>query len=136
MTAAGQNGATWWGHRLHATKIETGRHQTAPNPLQYLKERIMRFVSAHVIACMTRQDVTRLLKRFQEEANDDVRNVRILCDTLSGRMVCEWDARDRLTLIEWLKKCNVQLRGTGEWVMSVQYESVGDTLVSPTRSNN
>lgn len=91
----------------------------------------MRFVSAHAIACMTRQDVARLLKRFQEEADEDVKNIRVLCDTLSGRMLCEWEARDRLTLIEWLKKCNVQLRGTGEWVMSVQYESVGDTLVTP-----
>ena len=77
---------------------------------------------------MTRQDVARLLKRFQEEANDDVRNIRVLCDTLSGRMVCEWEARDKLTLIEWLKKCNVQLRGTGEWVMTVQYASVDDEL--------
>lgn len=91
----------------------------------------MKFVSAHAIACMTRQDVARLLQRFQEEADEDVQNIRVLCDTLSGRMLCEWEARDRLTLIEWLKKCNVQLRGTGEWVMSVQYESVGDTLVTP-----
>ena len=89
----------------------------------------MRFVSTHAIAYMTRQDVVRLLKRFQEQANDDVSNIRVLCDTLSGRMVCEWEARDKLTLIEWLKKCNVQLRGTGEWVMTVQYESVDDELV-------
>lgn len=93
----------------------------------------MKFISAHAIACMTRQDVARLLKRFQEEANDDVSNIRVLCDTLSGRMVCEWEARDKLTLIEWLKKCNVQLRGTGEWVMAVQYESFGNELVSSTR---
>ncbi len=91
----------------------------------------MKFISAHAIACMTRQDVARLLKRFQEEADEDVQNIRVLCDTLSGRMLCEWEARDRLTLIEWLKKCNVHLRGTGEWVMSVQYESVGDELVTP-----
>ncbi len=96
----------------------------------------MRFVSAHAIACMTRQDVARLLKRFQEEANDDVSNIRVLCDTLSGRMVCEWEARDRLTLIEWLKNCNVQIRGTSEWVMAVQYESVGDELVALTRQGN
>ena len=95
----------------------------------------MRFVSAHAIACMTRQDVARLLKRFQEEANDDVSNIRVLCDTLSGRMVCEWEARNRLTLIEWLKKCNVQIRGTSEWVMAVQYESVGDKLVVSPRYN-
>ncbi len=97
---------------------------------------MMRFVSAHAIACMTRQDVARLLKRFQKEANEDVNNIRVLCDTLSGRMVCEWEARDRLTLIEWLKKCNVQLRGTGEWIMSVQYESDGDEMVTPKRMDN
>lgn len=95
----------------------------------------MRFISAHAIACMTRQDVARLLKRFQEEANEDVRNMRVLCDTLSGRMVCEWEASDKLTLIEWLKKCNVQIRGTGEWVMSVQYESVNDELIAATQRN-
>lgn len=95
----------------------------------------MRFVSAHAIACMTRQDVARLLKRFQEQANDDVNNIRVLCDTLSGRMVCEWEASDKLTLIEWLKKCNVQIRGTGEWIMSVQYESVDDQLITPTQRN-
>ena len=94
----------------------------------------MRFVSAHAIACMTRQDVARLLKRFQEEETADVSNIRVLCDTLSGRMLCEWEARDRVTLIEWLKKCNVQLRGTGEWVMTVQYESVGDELRVPSEN--
>ena len=93
-----------------------------------------KFVSAHIIACMTRQDVARLLKRFREEGNAEVRNTRILCDTLSGRMVCEWEARDRVTLVEWLKKCNVQLRGTGEWVMAVQYESIDDALVVPSRT--
>lgn len=87
----------------------------------------------HAIACMTRQDVARLLQRFQEEGNDDVSNIRVLCDTLSGRLVCEWEARDKLTLIEWLKKCDVQLRGTGEWIMTVQYESVDDQLVSSVR---
>lgn len=95
-----------------------------------------KFVTVHAIACMTRQDVARLLKRFQEEANADVRNIRVLCDTLSGRMICEWEARDRVTLIEWLKRCNVQLRGTGEWIMSVQYESVDADLVAPTRRKN
>lgn len=94
----------------------------------------MRFVSVHAIACMTRQDVARLLKRFQEEKTADVSNIRVLCDTFSGRMLCEWEARDRVTLIEWLKTCNVQLRGTGEWVMTVQYESVGDELRVPSEN--
>lgn len=99
------------------------------------KLKMPKFVSAHVIACMTRQDVSRLLKRFKEEGNADVINIRVLCDTLSGRMVCEWEARDSVTLIEWLKKCNVQIRGTGEWLMAVQYESIDDELVVPPRHN-
>jgi len=97
------------------------------------KLKMPKFVSAHAIACMTRQDVSRLLKRFREEENADVINIRVLCDTLSGRMVCEWEARDSVTLIEWLKKCNVQIRGTGEWLMTVQYESIDDELVVPPR---
>ena len=95
-----------------------------------------KFITTHAIACMTRQDVARLLKRFREAENAEVQNVRVLCDTLSGRLVCEWEARDRTTLIAWLKTCNVQLRGTGEWLMTVQYESVGDELVTPTRQPN
>ena len=99
------------------------------------KLKVPKFVSAHVIACMTRQDVARLLKRFKEEENTDVQNIRVLCDTLSGRMVCEWEARDRVALVEWLKKCNVQIRGTGEWLMAVQYESVDAELVIPQRDD-
>ena len=99
------------------------------------KLKLPKFVSTHAIACMTRQDVSRLLKRFKEEENADVINIRVLCDTLSGRLVCEWEARDSVTLIEWLKKCNVQIRGTGEWLMTVQYESVEDELVVPPRHN-
>ncbi len=92
-----------------------------------------KFITTHAIACMTRQDVARLLKRFREEATADVKNIRVLCDTLSGRMVCEWEARDRTLLIAWLKGCNVQLRGSGEWLMSVQYESAGDELIALPR---
>ena len=63
-----------------------------------------KFVSVHIIACMTRQDVERLLVRFATEKSDGVKNLRVQCDTLSGRMVCEWEAPDRDTLVKWLKK--------------------------------
>jgi hypothetical protein len=89
----------------------------------------MKFVTVHVIACMTRQDVERLIKRFAEEANDKVKNLRLQCDTISGRMSCEWEASDRLTLIEWLKRCNVQLRGGSEWIMQVQIEAVEGEII-------
>ncbi|MCH8294532.1 hypothetical protein IH992_25900 [Candidatus Poribacteria bacterium] len=88
-----------------------------------------KFATVHVIACMTRQDVERLIKKFGEEENDKVRNLHVLCDTLSGRLICEWEASDRLTLVEWLKRCNVHLRGTSEWIMQVQIEAVEGELM-------
>ena len=127
--AVGRNGAILLARPSHANRflplVRMGE-VTSPHG-----KNMPKFVSTHVIACMTRQDVARLLKRFKEEENTDVRNIRVLCDTLSGRMVCEWEASNRVALIEWLKKCNVQIRGTGEWIMAVQYESVDDELVVP-----
>ena len=78
---------------------------------------------------MTRQDMERLIKKISEEENDEVRNLRLLYDTLSGRLICEWQASDRLTLVEWLKRCNVHLRGTSEWIMQVQIEAVEGELM-------
>jgi hypothetical protein len=90
-----------------------------------------KFVSAHIIACMTRQDVERLLKRFaEEEESEGVKNLRVQCDTMSGRMVCEWEAPDRDTLVKWLKKCDVHFRGGSEWLMRVQLESVEGKMVT------
>ena len=83
-----------------------------------------KFVSAHIIACMTRQDVEKLVKRFIEEESDGVKNLKVQCDTILGRMVCEWEAPDRNTLVEWLKERHVHFRGGGEWVMRVQIEAV------------
>ena len=88
-----------------------------------------KFISAHIIACMTRQDVEKLVQRFADEASDGVKNLRVQCDTVSGRMVCEWQAPDMNTLVAWLKQRNVHLRGGGEWVMRVQLEAVEGRMV-------
>jgi hypothetical protein len=89
-----------------------------------------KFVSAHIIACMTRQDVERLVKRFAEAEREGVKALRVQCDTVSGRMVCEWEAPDLNTLVEWLKKRNVNIRGSGEWIMRVQLEAVEGKMVT------
>lgn len=82
-----------------------------------------KFVSAHIIACMTRQDVEKLVRRFAEESSDGVKNLRVQCDTMLGRMICEWEAPDVGTLVKWLEKRNVRFRGSDEWVMRVQLEA-------------
>ena len=90
----------------------------------------MKFVSAHVIACMTRQDVERLVKRFVEESGDGVRNLSVRCDTVLGRMVCEWEAPEKDALVKWLEKRHVRFRGSDEWVMQVQIEAIEGVMVT------
>lgn len=82
-----------------------------------------RFISAHVTTCMTRQDLDRLLKRLLREATAEVKLLHVNCDTVSGRMVCEWEAENQDDLVAWLGKRNVRFRGQEEWCMRVQLES-------------
>ena len=87
-----------------------------------------KFVSAHIIACMTRQDVERLAKRFIAEESNGIKSLKVQCDTVLGRMVCEWESPDRDTLVEWLKGCHVHIRGDDEWIMRVQLETVDNEI--------
>ncbi|MSS71327.1 MAG: hypothetical protein EXS64_07540 [Candidatus Latescibacteria bacterium] len=89
-----------------------------------------KFITAHITSCMTRQDVERLVKRFAEESSDGVRNLRTQCDTVLGRMVCEWEAPDREALVRWLAGRNVRFRGQEEWVMHVQMELAEGKIVT------
>lgn len=82
-----------------------------------------KFISVHVVACLTRQAITELTKRFQNASNDTVRHQHSWCDTVAGRMICEWSAPDRETLVRWLERQNVRIRGQSEWIMQVQFES-------------
>ncbi len=90
-----------------------------------------RFVSVHVTSCMTRQDVDRLVRRFFQDTSGDVRCLRVQCDTVAGRMVCEWEGPDSDTIKNWLVAKNVRFRGTEEWLMRVQMESTDGTLTTP-----
>mgnify|MGYP006278778029 CR=1 FL=1 len=87
-----------------------------------------KFVTVHVIACLTKQDIQRLVERFYEASDDRVRNHRVWADNVSGRMVCEWSAVDRETLVAWLEDQNVRLRGESEWVIQAQLEAIDGIL--------
>lgn len=82
-----------------------------------------RYLTAHVTSCMTRQDVERLAKRFEVEGTGVIRHLRTVCDTVEGRMVCEWEAPDREALVDWLKQRSVRFRSDAEWIMAVQIEA-------------
>jgi len=85
------------------------------------------FLSAHVVACLTRQAVTGLTERFQQESGEHVKHLHSWCDTMSGRMICQWSATDKETLLEWLENRNVRIRGSSEWIMQVQFEAGENT---------
>ena len=84
----------------------------------------VRYITAHITSCMTRQDLEKLVRRFVTESSDGVTNRRVQCDTVAGRMVCEWEAPDSDALKAWLAKRNVRFRGADEWIITVQMEAV------------
>jgi hypothetical protein len=84
----------------------------------------MRLITAHITSCMTRQDLEKLVRRFMTESDGGVKSVRVQCDTMAGRMICEWEAPDSDTLTKWLAKRNVRFRSSEEWIMTVQMEAV------------
>jgi hypothetical protein len=73
---------------------------------------------------MTRQDLDRLLKRLRRDGEAGVVKLqRVRCDTVGGRMVCEWEAPDREVLVDWLADRNIRFRSSEEWCMRVQLDS-------------
>lgn len=82
-----------------------------------------KFLSVHVVACLTRQAITGLVERLQRASDEEVRHLHAWCDTIAGRMICQWEAKDKDTLVRWLEKHNVRIRGNSEWVMQVEFES-------------
>ena len=88
-----------------------------------------KFLTTHVTSCMTRQDVEKLTKRFLAESSGDIKIQRVQCDTLEGRMICEWEAPDKETLVGWLEKRNVRFRSDQEWAIRVQMETRDGKIV-------
>lgn len=74
-----------------------------------------KFVSVHITTQITRQQIEQLVKRFADASNGGIRNLRLQCNTIVGRMICEWEAPDADALMEWLESLNVRFRGSGEW---------------------
>jgi len=84
---------------------------------------VPRYVSAHVIACMPHQRLKLLLQEMQA-AQGEVRHVRAYCDTMQGRMVCEFEAPDGDVLAAWLADQNISY----QWLFRVEFYAEGDDL--------
>ncbi len=48
-----------------------------------------KFISAHVTTQITRQQIEQLVKRFAEASSGGIRHLRLQCNTIVGRMICE-----------------------------------------------
>ena len=82
-----------------------------------------KYISVHVVACLTRQAISNLIQGFKQNENDQVKHLHSWCDTVAGRMINEWQATDKETLIDWLEKQNIKFRGDSEWLIQVQFEA-------------
>lgn len=72
------------------------------------------YLSMHIIACMTRQALTRLIATLQ--AAQEVTLVRASASQLAGRLVCEFDAPDQETLLRFF----AAHRLTYDWIIRVE----------------
>ena len=79
-----------------------------------------RYITSHIIACMPHQRLQKLLVELQSETGE-VRNLRAYCDTIQGRMVCEFDAPSGDVLSEWLKERKINC----QWLFKVEFFAEG-----------
>ncbi|MBI2191855.1 MAG: hypothetical protein HYU36_07720 [Planctomycetes bacterium] len=65
-----------------------------------------RYLTVHVIACVTRQNLKRLADRLREDS--EVRLVRLVADTLEGAMIGEFESPSGDVLRAYLARQQVQ----------------------------
>lgn len=74
------------------------------------------------MACMTKQEVEKLLHRFHADADKNIQLISAYADTVEGRLVCIWEAGGSDELVRWLSDRQVRLRGDSEWLFKVQLQ--------------
>lgn len=77
---------------------------------------VPRYISQHTVACMTRQALEALISELKRD--ETVRCIRFAADSLEGRLLCEFDAPDKETVLAFLAAHNMR----AHWVMRVEHE--------------
>jgi hypothetical protein len=75
-----------------------------------------RYISQHTIACLTRQALQALIVELKRD--ETVKTIRCVADSLEGKLVCEFDAPDKETVVAFLNAHNMH----PQWVMRVEQE--------------
>jgi hypothetical protein len=77
---------------------------------------VPRYISQHTIACLTRQALQALITELKRD--ETVKTVRCVSDSLEGKLLCEFEASDKETVLALLAVHNMR----PQWVMRVEHE--------------
>ncbi len=83
-----------------------------------------RYLSIHTLACLTRQGAEELNEKLN--AASTVKTRRVLVNMIEGKMVVEFEAKDRDALEDWLKVEGFHY----DLLMRIEFESTGAGLAS------
>jgi hypothetical protein len=75
-----------------------------------------RYISQHTIACLTRQALEALIAGLRRDPT--VKCVRFVSDSLEGKLLCEFEAPDKETVVAYLRTHNMH----PQWIMRVEQE--------------
>jgi hypothetical protein len=75
-----------------------------------------RYISQHTIACLTRQALQAIIADLKRDAT--VTTIRCVSDSLEGKLLCEFEAPDKETVVVFLSVLNMR----PQWVMRVENE--------------
>ena len=75
-----------------------------------------RYISHHTVACQTRQALQALLEKLKQDGT--VKCIRFVSDSLEGKLLCEFEAPDKDTVLAVLKSHRME----PQWVMRIEQE--------------
>jgi len=75
-----------------------------------------RYISQHTIACLTRQALQAVVAELKRD--ETVKTIRCVSDSLEGKLLCEFEAPDKETVVAFLAAHNMR----PQWVMRVEHE--------------
>lgn len=75
-----------------------------------------RYISQHTIACMSRQALEALIAELKRDRT--LKCIRFVSDSLEGKLLCEFEAPDKETVLAFLSAHNMK----PHWVMRVEME--------------
>jgi hypothetical protein len=75
-----------------------------------------RYISQHTVACLTRQALQALIGELKRD--ETVKTIRCVSDSLEGKLLCEFEAPDKETVIAFLTAHNMH----PQWVVRVENE--------------